>query len=317
MDYRSRTEIIVIEASKDSMGNRLDSLLATELGIARNAVQKLIEDGSVTLWGEAVKKNYKVTAGDVFEVAVPQKKEEVLMPADIPLDIIYEDDDIIIINKPVGMVVHPAPGHSQDTLVNALLSHCGQRLSSVGGKDRLGIVHRLDKDTSGVLLAAKTNSSHLILSEQFKDRTARRSYEAIVRGNLREDSGCVDAPIGRHPVDRKRMAVTDKGSRFAQTSWEVITRYPGSHGSSSHTHIRCILDTGRTHQIRVHMSHIGHPVVGDPLYGGRSGKGEFGLPGQCLHAKRIEITHPITGERVSFEAELPESFNRVLTILHG
>lgn len=316
MRYTSGAEIVRIEVLGDKTGNRLDSFLAEELEMARNAVQRLIEDGAVTLSGETLKKNYRVTAGELYEIVVPPKEDEELVPADISLDIIYEDDDVIVINKPVGMVVHPAPGHTRDTLVNALLFHCGEKLSSVGGENRLGIVHRLDKDTSGVLLAAKNNSSHLNLSKQFKDRTAKRIYEAVVRGNLREDSGIVEAPIGRHPVDRKRMAVTEKGSRYALTRWEVITRYPGSRGLSSHTHIRCFLGTGRTHQIRVHMAYIGHPIVGDYVYGGRSGKGEFGLQGQCLHAKRVEFFHPTTGERVSFVAELPESFNRVLTLLH-
>ena len=317
LKYEDMGEIIRIEASEDSAGDRLDSLLAAELDMARNAVQRLIEEGSVTLQGKAVKKNYRVTAGDVFEVVVPEQDEEVLVPDDIPLDIIYEDYDIIVINKPAGMVVHPAPGHSRNTLVNALLSHCGERLSTVGGKNRLGIVHRLDKDTSGVLLAAKTDSSHIILSRQFKEHSTKRIYEAVVRGNLREDRGYVEAPIGRHPTDRKRMAVTEKNARYAYTGWEVITRYPGGHGLSSHTHIRCILKTGRTHQIRVHMAHIGHPVVGDPVYGGRAGKGELGLQGQCLHAKQLEFSHPVSGERMSFKAELPESFSRVLTLLHG
>jgi len=296
-------------------GQRLDTILASLTGMSRSAVQKLIEGGFVTLGGKGIRKNHKVSAGEAFEIEMPQPVDSSLSPAEIPLDIVYEDEDIIVVNKPKGMVVHPAPGHSDDTLVNALLAHCGDSLSTISGERRPGIVHRLDKDTSGVILAAKNDRAHLSLSKQIKARTAKRVYEAVVRGNFREDRGRVEAPIGRHPVNRKMMAVTDRNSRYAATDWEVIERYPGRSGMMPYTHIRCVLDTGRTHQIRVHMAYIGHPVAGDPVYGGK--KGEFGLEGQCLHARSIEFDHPTTGERMYFETDLPEDFKRVLTILRS
>ena len=285
-------------------GERIDALLARS-GYTRSAAVRLIEAGKVTKNGANVKKSLLVQAGDLF--LVEEDEEPVPMEAvaqDIPLDVIYEDADVIVINKPRGLVVHPAPGHPDGTLVNALLYHCGDSLSGVGGVMRPGIVHRLDRDTSGLLIAAKNDAAHLSLSAQLADRSLSRVYEAVVRGGFREESGTVDAPIGRHPVDRKRMAVTDKGGRSAVTHWEVIARYQG------YTHIRCILQTGRTHQIRVHMAHIGHPVLGDMVYG--SGKPEKGLEGQCLHARAIKFIHPRTGEEMRFESELPEYFTEVL-----
>ena len=227
--------------------------------------------------------------------------------ADLPLDVVYEDADLIVVNKPRGMVVHPAPGHEDGTLVNALLAHCGESLSGVGGERRPGIVHRIDKDTSGLLVAAKNDFAHLALSAQLSGHTMARTYEAVVCGNLRDDTGTVDAPIGRHPTDRKRMAVTQKNARRAVTHWSVIARYNG------YTHIRCELETGRTHQIRVHMAHIGHPLLGDLVYGHK--RPEKGLSGQCLHARALRFVHPRTGELVTFTCPLPEYFQDVLARL--
>lgn len=286
-------------------GTRLDLMISEELPeISRSSAQKLIENGLVTLNGKTVKKNHKVTEGEVFLVTLPQPQPTDILPQSIPLDIVYEDSDVIVINKPRGMVVHPAPGHPDGTLVNALLYHCGSSLSGIGGVIRPGIVHRIDMDTSGLLIAAKNDAAHLFLSSQLSDRSLSREYEAVVCGRVRDDSGTVNAPIGRHPTDRKRMCVTDKGSRPAVTHYEVITRYNG------YTHIRCRLETGRTHQIRVHMASIGHPLLGDLVYGRK--KPEKGLSGQCLHARRIKFIHPSTREPMSFEAPLPEYFLQVL-----
>lgn len=293
-------EVITAQES----GERIDALLARS-GFSRSAAQRLIAAGKVTKNGIAVKKSYSVQAGDIF--AVETEEELVPMaaePQNIPLDVVYEDEDVIVINKPRGLVVHPAPGHPDGTLVNALLYHCGDSLSGVGGVFRPGIVHRLDRDTSGLIIAAKNDAAHLALSAQLSDRSLSRVYEAVVRGGFKEDSGVIDAPIGRHPTDRKRMAVTDRNSRSAVTRWEVIARYNGW------THVRCILQTGRTHQIRVHMAHIGHPVLGDMVYG--SGKPEKGLEGQCLHARCIKFIHPRTREEIRLESELPEYFQDVL-----
>ena len=288
---------------------RIDALL-THYGLTRSAAQRLITEGRVTVAGKSVKKNYIPRPGD--EISVETEDEAVPMdavPQDIPLDIVYEDEDVIVINKPRGLVVHPAPGHPDGTLVNALLFHCGASLSGVGGVQRPGIVHRLDRDTSGLIIAAKNDAAHLALSAQLADRSLSRVYEAVVHGGFKNDSGTVDAPIGRHPVDRKRMAVTEKNSRAAVTDWEVIARYNG------YTHIRCHLRTGRTHQIRVHMAYIGHPVLGDMVYG--SGKSEKGLEGQCLHARAISFVHPRTGESIHLESELPAYFREVLGKLPG
>ncbi|MBQ1576069.1 MAG: RluA family pseudouridine synthase, partial [Oscillospiraceae bacterium] len=251
-----------------------------------------------------VKKNRVCAAGESFLVTLPELAEIPLVPQDIPLDVVYEDGDVIVVNKRRGMVVHPAPGHGDGTLVNALLYHCGDSLSGVGGEKRPGIVHRIDKDTSGLIIAAKNDAAHLALSAQLSDHSLRREYEAIVRGRLRADSGTVDAPIGRHPTDRKRMAVTQQASRNAVTHWEVIARYRG------YTHVRCRLETGRTHQIRVHMAHIGHPLLGDGAYGAPSPDKE--LEGQCLHARRLRFVHPASGERVELESPLPDYFCEVL-----
>lgn len=288
-------------------GERIDALLAYS-GFTRSAAARLISQGKVTRDGKAVKKSDLTRAGDVFLVETPDEPVKTDTPAqDIPLDVVYEDDDVIVVNKPRGLVVHPAPGHPDGTLVNALLFHCGKSLSGVSGELRPGIVHRLDRDTSGLIIAAKNDEAHLALSAQLSDRSLSRVYEAVVHGSFRADSGVIDAPIGRHPADRKRMAVTAKNSRPAVTRWEVIARYRGF------THVRCILETGRTHQIRVHMAHIGHPLLGDMVYG--AGKPEKGLEGQCLHARELKFRHPRTGEEIRLTSELPGYFTDVLSRL--
>ena len=295
--------IIVIIAQESA--DRIDALLAQNVpGLTRSAAQRLLDAGAVSVDGRAVKKNHKCSAGERIELSLPETQETELRPQDIPLDIVYEDEDVVVVNKPRGMVVHPAPGHPDATLVNALMYHCGDSLSGVGGEKRPGIVHRIDKDTSGLLIAAKNDNAHLNLSAQLSDRSLSRVYEAVVRGNFREDCGTVDAPIGRHPTDRKKMAVTDKNSRAAVTHWEVIARYRG------YTHIRCRLETGRTHQIRVHMAHIGHPLLGDQVYGAPGP--DKGLEGQCLHARELKFIHPRTGEPVHLATGLPPYFLDVL-----
>ena len=284
---------------------RIDALLARSLpGLTRSAAQRLLAQGAVTKDGAPVKKNYKTAPGDTFVVTLPDAAPSELVAQDLPLDVVYEDDDLIVVNKPRGMVVHPAPGHEDGTLVNALLAHCGDSLSGVGGERRPGIVHRIDKDTSGLLVAAKNDFAHLALSAQLADHTMARTYEAVVCGNLREDAGTVDAPIGRHPTDRKRMAVTEKNSKAAVTHWKLMAEYRG------YSHIQCRLETGRTHQIRVHMASIGHPLLGDGLYGAKCP--DKGLEGQCLHARRLHLIHPVTGEELRFESALPEYFISVL-----
>ena len=298
--------IIVIIAQESA--DRIDALLAQNVPeLTRSAAQRLLEAGAVSVDGRIVKKNHKCSAGERIELSLPETQETELRPQDIPLDIVYEDEDVVVVNKPRGMVVHPAPGHPDATLVNALMYHCGDSLSGIGGEKRPGIVHRIDKDTSGLLIAAKNDTAHLHLSAQLSDRSLSRVYEAVVRGNFREDSGTVDAPIGRHPTDRKKMAVTDKNSRAAVTHWEVIARYRG------YTHIRCRLETGRTHQIRVHMAHIGHPLLGDQVYGAPSP--DKGLEGQCLHARELKFIHPRSGEPVHIKTELPPYFLDVLNKL--
>lgn len=287
-------------------GERIDALLAHS-GFTRSAAARLIAAGQVTLAGERVKKSQLTRAGDVYLVREEDAAPTAAEPEDIALDVVYEDTDVIVVNKPRGLVVHPAPGHPSGTLVNALLYHCSGSLSGIGGELRPGIVHRLDRDTSGLLIAAKNDAAHQALAAQLADRSLSRVYEAVVHGFFREDAGIVDAPIGRHPEDRKRMAVTAKNSRPARTRWEVIARYRGF------THIRCILETGRTHQIRVHMAHIGHPLLGDMVYG--VGKPEKGLEGQCLHARALKFIHPRTGEPVHLETTLPTYFLDVLSKL--
>ncbi len=293
----------ILEITAEESGERIDALLARSTEMTRSQAQRLLEQGAVTLNGEPVKKNHRVSAGESFSLALPEPELAELIAQDIPLDVVYEDEDVIVVNKPRGMVVHPAPGHPDGTLVNALLFHCGETLSGIGGEKRPGIVHRIDRDTSGLIIAAKNDFAHQHLSAQLADRSLSREYEAVVRGRMREEEGTVFAPIGRHPVDRKRMAVTDRGSRPAMTHWFVIARYNG------YTHIRCKLETGRTHQIRVHMAHIGHPVLGDEVYGRGT---EKSLTGQCLHARRLRFIHPRTEEPIELEAPLPAYFRAVL-----
>lgn len=297
-----------IEITAEESGERIDALLARLVPeLTRSAAQRLLEEGLVTLGGVPVKKNRRTEPGEVYAALLPEPELPEPEPQDIPLDIVYEDADVVVVNKPRGMVVHPAPGHPDGTLVNALLRHCGDSLSGVGGERRPGIVHRIDKDTSGLIIAAKNDYAHLALSAQLADRSLSRVYEAVARGEFREEAGTVDAPIGRHPTERKRMAVTERGSRPAVTHWEVIARYRGW------THIRCRLETGRTHQIRVHMAYIGHPLLGDMVYGAK--KPERGLEGQCLHARELKFLHPRTGEAIHLSTELPEYFQQVLASL--
>ena len=288
-------------------GQRLDVFLAERAGMTRSAVQRLLEQGLVTCGGQPVRKNAKTAAGAVYRLTLPEAQPVALVAQAIPLDVVYEDADVLVINKPKGMVVHPAAGHADGTLVNALLHYCGDSLSGINGEKRPGIVHRIDRDTTGLLIVAKNDFAHQALSEQLKDHTLRRTYECIVRGGFSEDSGTVDAPIGRHPVDRKKMAVTEKNSRPAVTHWEVIARY------GQYTHLRCRLETGRTHQIRVHMAYIRHPIAGDPVYG--IGKPELGLTSQCLHARELTFLHPRTGEAVTVCCPLPEEFEHALKLL--
>ena len=289
----------------DTAGERLDAFLArSELGLSRSAVQKLMEEGCVQLSGKPGRKNDRLNVGDVVEVTLPEPKAVDVAPTQMELDIVYEDEDVVVINKPKGLVVHPAAGHQDDTLVNGLLYAMGDSLSGINGELRPGIVHRIDKDTSGLLAVAKNDLAHTVLASQLKDHTMARTYEAIVCGNLKEDSGTVDAPIGRHPTDRKRMCVTERNSKPAVTHWEVVKRYRG------YTHIRCHLETGRTHQIRVHMAHIGHPSLGDTVYGRK--KPELGQDSQCLHAGALCFRHPRDGRPVMVFAPLPDYFRQVL-----
>ena len=297
-------ELTIITA--EVSGPRVDAWLSEQVpGLTRSAAQRLLVEGQVTRDGVAVKKNEKITAGNVYTVVMNDAVDVPLVAQDIPLDVVYEDEDVIVVNKPRGMVVHPAPGHPMGTLVNALMYHCGDSLSGVGGAKRPGIVHRIDKDTSGLIIAAKNDMAHLALSAQLADRSLSRVYEAVAVGNFREDSGTVDAPIGRHPNERKKMAVIAQNSRPAVTHWQVIARYRG------YTHIRCKLETGRTHQIRVHMAYLGHPLLGDEVYG-HAKLPEKGLTGQCLHARELKFIHPRTGEQIHLETELPDYFQDVL-----
>ena len=289
----------------DRPGERADALVCRLVpDLTRSAAQKLLERGAVTLNGGPARKNDRPAPGDVLEVVLPDPEPIDLVPQDIPLDVVYEDGDVIVVNKPVGLVVHPAPGHPDGTLVNALLYHCGTSLSGINGELRPGIVHRIDRDTSGLIIAAKNDRAHLALAAQLQDHSLARTYEAVAVGGLREDSGTVDAPIGRHPVDRKKMAVDRKNGREAITHWTVLARYPG------YTHVECRLETGRTHQIRVHLASIGHPLLGDTVYGAK--KPVPGLAGQCLHARRLRFVHPSTGEPVELECPLPDWFQEVL-----
>ena len=286
-------------------GERIDVFLAANLsGLTRSTAQKLLEAGQVTLNGVPVRKNHRTSPGNIYSVTQNEPEMSAVIKQDIRLDIIFEDADVIVVNKPRGIVVHPAPGHPDGTLVNALLHHCGDSLSGIGGVLRPGIVHRIDKDTSGLVIAAKNDAAHLSLASQLSSRTLTREYDAIVCGNVKSDSGTIDAPVGRHPTDRKRQAVTDKGSRTAITHYEVVARY------GRYTHVRCNLETGRTHQIRVHMAYFGYPILGDVVYGRK--KPELGMSSQCLHARKLCFIHPSSKEAILLCTDLPDYFNSVL-----
>ena len=289
----------------DIPNERLDAFLARQVeGLTRSAAQKLLEEGCVLRSGKLGRKNDRLTPGEEITVTLPAPKPVEITPTEMPLDIVYEDEDLLVINKPKGLVVHPAAGHSDDTLVNGLLYAMGDDLSGINGELRPGIVHRIDKDTSGLLAVAKNDLAHTVLASQLKDHSMARTYDAVVCGNLKEDSGTVDAPIGRHPTDRKKMCVTQRNSRPAVTHWEVVKRY------GDYTHIRCHLETGRTHQIRVHMAYIGHPILGDTVYGHK--KPELGQSSQCLHAGALCFRHPRDGRPVMVLAPLPDYFVQVL-----
>ena len=290
-----------LERTADGLGERVDQFLArTVPNLTRSGAQRLLEEGAVLCGGEKVKKNRKTVPGEVYTVDLPDPEPIEAIPQDIPLDVVYEDADVIVVNKPVGMVVHPAAGHPDGTLVNALLYHCGGSLSGINGKLRPGIVHRIDRDTSGLIIAAKNDASHLALAAQLEDHSLYREYHAIAVGGFREDGGTVDAPIARHPVDRKKMAIDWVNGKNAVTHWEVLERYSG------YTYLKCRLETGRTHQIRVHLAFLGHPLLGDVVYGAK--KPVPGLTGQCLHARKLSFVHPKTGKRLTVECPLPDWF---------
>lgn len=288
-----------LTAGPEHQGMRCDAFVAQQSGLSRSAVQRLMELGHVRLNGGAAGKNERIQAGDRAELLLPDPKPARAQAQEIPLDIVYEDQDVIVVNKPKGMTVHPAAGNEDGTLVNALLAHCGDSLSGVGGETRPGIVHRIDKDTSGLLIVAKNDRAHQFLAAQLADHSLYREYEAVVLGNLKDDQGTIDAPIGRSRRDRKKMAVVGREGRRAVTHYQVLGRYPG------YTHVRCRLETGRTHQIRVHMASVGHPIVGDPLYGNKGDRS--GLSSQCLHARRITFRHP-DGREMTLECPLPPDF---------
>ena len=297
-----------LTAATEHAGVRLDAFLSADGALTRSQAARLIAEGRVRVNGKPAAKSARLSGGETVTVDIPQLRETALPPQDIPLDVVYEDDDVIVVNKPTGLVVHPAPGHPDGTLVNALLHHCGDSLSGIGGEKRPGIVHRIDRDTSGLIIAAKNDAAHLALSAQLKDHSLSRTYECLVTGNMKQDSGTVDAPIGRSSADRKKMAVVPTGRR-AVTHWEVVARYPGV------THLRCRLETGRTHQIRVHMAYIGHPILGDTVYGAK--KPVPGLTGQCLHAAGLRFVHPRTGEPVELHCPLPPEFTAMLQKLQS
>ena len=290
-------------------GERIDKYLSEQLeDMTRSHIQKLIKENMVRVNGMAVKSNFKLSASDQIEVEIPELKEPDILPENIPLDILYEDQDILVVNKPKGMVVHPAPGHYTGTLVNAIMYHCKDNLSGINGVLRPGIVHRIDMDTTGSLLICKNDRAHQALAEQLKEHSITRKYHAIVHGRLKEDEGTIDKPIGRHPIDRKKMSIHCTNGREAITHYRVLKRF------QQFTYIECQLETGRTHQIRVHMSSIGHPILGDQIYG--PAKCPYKLQGQTLHAKVLGITHPITGEYMEFDAPLPDYFQALLEKMH-
>lgn len=297
-----------VTAEAEDAGTRADVFLAAKLGVSRSNMQKLLEDGRVKRGEKIIKANYKVRAGEMFMVDIPEPEPIEAVPENIPLDIIYEDDDVVVLNKARGMVVHPAPGNYTGTLVNALLYHC-RNLSGINSAIRPGIVHRLDKDTSGIIIVAKNDAAHISLSQQIQSKTAVRTYLAVVRGNIKTDSGTIETQIARDKTDRKKMAVVKEGGRDAITDYEVLERF------GKYTLVRCKLRTGRTHQIRVHMEYLGYPLVGDPKYSPM--KTPFGIKGQALHSHTLEFTHPRTGERMKFEAPLPEDMHKIITRLHN
>lgn len=302
------SEPICINVTASEAGVRIDKLLSDRIESAtRSHIQKLIDGGAVTVSDLPVKANYKVKEGEEILVILPELEEPEILPEDIPINIVYEDDDMLVVDKAQGMVVHPAVGNYTGTLVNALMYRCGETLSGINGERRPGILHRIDKDTSGLLMVAKSDRAHIGLSEQIKEHSLTRAYKALVNGGFSADSGTIDAPIGRHPIDRKKMTITDRNSREAVTHYRVLERL------GSYTFIECVLETGRTHQIRVHMSHNGHPIVGDKTYGVR--KDGFKLEGQLLHAYKIGFIHPVKGEYMEFESPLPDYFERVLESL--
>lgn len=289
----------------ETSGERIDRFVSENLeGLSRSYIQKLLKEGHIEAGGRPVKPNYKVTSGEEIKVSIPEPESLDVLPEDIPLDILYEDDDILIVNKPKGMVVHPSPGHYSHTLVNAVLFHCKGRLSGINGVIRPGIVHRIDMDTTGSLLVCKTDQAHQVLADRLKEHDMTRKYHAIVHGNIKEDTGTVNAPIGRHPVDRKKMSTKSSSGRHAVTHYKVLERF------GNYTYIECTLETGRTHQIRVHMASIGHPILGDEVYG--PAKCPFKLQGQTLHAKILGIIHPVTEQYMEFDAPLPEYFEELL-----
>lgn len=297
-----------VTAEAEDAGTRADVFLAAKLGVSRSNMQKLLEDGRVKRSEKIIKANYKVRAGEMFVVDIPEPEPIEAVPENIPLDIIYEDDDVVVLNKARGMVVHPAPGNYTGTLVNALLYHCSN-LSGINSAIRPGIVHRLDKDTSGIMIVAKNDAAHISLSQQIQSKTAVRTYIAVVRGNIKTDSGTIETQIARDKTDRKKMTVVKEGGRDAITDYEVLERF------GKYTLVRCKLRTGRTHQIRVHMEYLGYPLVGDPKYSPM--KTPFGIKGQALHSHTLEFTHPRTGERMKFEAPLPEDMHKIITRLHN
>lgn len=297
-----------VTAEAEDAGTRADVFLAAKLGVSRSNMQKLLEDGRVKRGEKIIKANYKVRAGEMFVVDIPEPEPIEAVPENIPLDIIYEDDDVVVLNKARGMVVHPAPGNYTGTLVNALLYHCSN-LSGINSAIRPGIVHRLDKDTSGIMIVAKNDAAHISLSQQIQSKNAVRTYLAVVRGNIKTDSGTIETQIARDKTDRKKMAVVKEGGRDAITDYEVLERF------GKYTLVRCKLRTGRTHQIRVHMEYLGYPLVGDPKYSPM--KTPFGIKGQALHSHTLEFTHPRTGESMKFEAPLPEDMHKIITRLHN
>ena len=297
------SETIELTVQAEDTGSRIDKYISDNIGqLTRSAVQGLLEKGNILVGGKSVSKNYKLRAGDMVTVEIPEPEPMDAQPEDIPLDIVYEDDDLLVVNKPKGMVVHPAHGHYTGTLVNALLHHCGESLSGINGVIRPGIVHRIDRFTSGLLIVAKNDESHQHLAQQIKEHSFTREYEAVACGHFKQTEGTVDAPIGRHKTDRKKMCVTQENSRNAVTHYTVLHQYGG------YAHVRLRLETGRTHQIRVHLSYIGHPVLGDDVYG----KPYKGIEGQCLHARKIGFIHPSTGEYMEFTSDLPDYFQAVL-----